>query len=444
MSKVSNGNSNPSGQDLWLRAKRVIPGGNMLLSKRAEMFLPELWPTYFSKSKGCYVWDLANKKYIDFSIMGIGTNTLGYGDPDVDRAVSHCVSSGNMSSLNCPEEVFLAERLVGLHPWADMVRFARTGGEANAVAVRIARAAAGRDGVAVCGYHGWHDWYLSANLHDNDALNSHLLSGLDTAGVPKALKGTLKTFSYNDAEQLRKIVSENDVGVIIMEVQRSLPPRDNFLQVVREIATSKNIVLIFDECTSGFRSTFGGIHKIYDVQPDIVVFGKALGNGYGITAIVGKREVMESAQSSFISSTFWTERIGPTAALATLNKMEKIKSWEIISDIGMKIKSIWAQAASANSIDVHVSGIPAIPSFTFTGENQLALKTYFTQQMLENGYLAGTLVYTSVAHSSNLLDLYSQAVNEAFRKIADCQEDKHKLMSMLKGPICHSGFKRLA
>jgi glutamate-1-semialdehyde 2,1-aminomutase len=136
----------------------------MLLSKRAEMFLPDQWPAYFSKAKGCKVWDLDGKEYIDMSIMGIGTNTLGYGHPEVDEAVHQTVTAGNMSTFNCPEEVYLAERLVELHPWADMVRLARSGGEANAVAIRIARAASGRDKVAICGYHGWHDWYLAANL----------------------------------------------------------------------------------------------------------------------------------------------------------------------------------------------------------------------------------------------------------------------------------------
>ena len=166
------------GQELWRRAKRVIPGGNMLLSKRAEMFLPDQWPAYFSRAKGCRVWDLDGRELIDMSIMGIGTNLLGYGHPEVDAAVAATVASGNMSSLNCPEEVFLAERLVDLHPWADMARFARSGGEANAIAIRIARAATGRDTVAICGYHGWHDWYLATNLQNDSGLEEHLLAWL--------------------------------------------------------------------------------------------------------------------------------------------------------------------------------------------------------------------------------------------------------------------------
>ena len=305
-----------TGQKLWKRAKRVIPGGNMLLSKRAEMFLPDQWPAYFSKAKGCKLWDLDGKEYIDMSIMGIGTNILGYGHPEVDEAVMQTVLAGNMSTLNCPEEVYLAEKLVELHPWADMVRLARSGGEANAMAIRIARAASGKDKVAICGYHGWHDWYLSANLGDDENLAGHLLPGLDPKGVPQNLKGTVFPFNYNNFPELEALVNAHDIGVIKMEVVRNIGPEDNFLHKVRKLATDRGIVLIFDECTSGFRETFGGLHKKYGVEPDMAMFGKALGNGYAITATIGRREIMEAAQCTFISSTFWTERIGPTAALS--------------------------------------------------------------------------------------------------------------------------------
>ena len=167
------------GQNLYKKAKKIIPGGTMLLSKRPEMFLPELWPSYFSKAKGCMVWDLDGNQFIDMSIMGIGTNSLGYGNDSVDEAVSNVVNKGNMSTLNCPEEVYLAEKLIEINPWADMVRYARSGGEANSIAIRIARAATGKDNIAICGYHGWHDWYLSANHQGNDTLSNHLLSGLN-------------------------------------------------------------------------------------------------------------------------------------------------------------------------------------------------------------------------------------------------------------------------
>ena len=277
-----------SGQNLYQKAKSIIPGGVMLLSKRPEMHLPEKWPSYFSKSKGCYVWDLEGKKYTDMSIMGIGTNSLGYGNNEVDEAVINTVKKGNMSTLNCPEEVFLAEKLIEINPWADMVRFARTGGEANSIAIRIARAASGKENVAVCGYHGWHDWYLSANHNGEDELSKHLIPGLSPRGVPKKLKNSVFPFNYNDFEKLCTIVEKNDIGVIKMEVIRNIEPTDDFLMKVRDLATKKNIVLIFDECSSGFRETYGGIFQKYNVIPDMAMFGKTLGNGYAITAVVGK------------------------------------------------------------------------------------------------------------------------------------------------------------
>ena len=298
-----------TGQKLWKHAKRTIPGGNMLLSKRPEMFLPDYWPAYFSKAKGCRVWDLDGNEFIDMSLMGVGTNILGYANPLVDKAVIAAVQAGNMSTLNCPEEVYLADKLVEMHPWADQVKFARTGGEANAIAVRIGRAASGRDGVAICGYHGWHDWYLSANLSHDENLNEHLLAGLDPKGVPKSLQGLTFPFEYNNINQLKQIVETQEIGVIKMEVARNSEPNEKFLKEVRTLATENNIVLVFDECTSGFRQSFGGLHKLLGIEPDMAVFGKALGNGYAITAIIGRREIMEVAQS-FSSAAHFGRSVG--------------------------------------------------------------------------------------------------------------------------------------
>ena len=430
------------GQKLWKRAKQVIPGGNMLLSKRAEMFLPDQWPAYFSKAKGCKVWDLDGNKYIDMSIMGIGTNILGYGHSEVDSAVQRTVSAGNMSTFNCPEEVYLAEKLVELHPWADMVRLARSGGEANAIAIRIARAASGKDKVAICGYHGWHDWYLSANLGDDAGLDGHLLPGLQPNGVPRSLKGTVFPFNYNNYAELEDLVNAQDIGVIKMEVVRNMGPEDNFLHKVRKLATDRDIVLIFDECTSGFRETFGGLHKKYGVEPDMAMFGKALGNGYAITAIIGKREVMEAAQTSFISSTFWTERIGPTAALKTLEIMGRIKSWETITQTGLNIRQGWQKLANKYGLGISHWGLPALTGFTINSENALIYKTLITQEMLAKGYLAGNSVYICIDHTPEIVVGFFEALDPIFALIKEC-EDGRDVLSLLKGPVCHGGFKRL-
>ena len=432
-----------TGQDLYKKAKTLIPGGTMLLSKRPEMFLPDNWPSYFSRAKGCKIWDLDNNELLDMSIMGIGTNTLGYGYDDVDNAVLETVKKGNMSTLSCPEEVYLAEKLVEMNPWADMVRFARSGGEANSIAIRIARAASGKDKVAICGYHGWHDWYLSANHNAGDTLSGHLLPGLNPLGVPKALKDTVLPFHYNNFEELLDLVENHDIGVIKMEVIRSFGPENNFLQKVRDLATKKNIVLVFDECTSGFRETFGGIYKKYGVEPDMAMFGKTIGNGYALTAVVGKKSVMEAAQTSFISSTFWTERIGPTAALATLKVMENIKSWEIITSIGKKIQEGWKSLALNNGLEIDVAGIPALSTYSFKSEHALAYKTLVTQEMLKKNILASTNFYASIAHKDEFIDRYFDELDKVFSIIKKCENQELKIENLLEGPICHSGFKRL-
>ena len=431
------------GQDLYKKAKSIIPGGTMLLSKRPEMFLPENWPSYFSQAKGCKVWDLDGSELIDMSIMGIGTNSLGYGNDEVDSAVVNAVRNGNMSSLNCPEEVYLAEKLIEMNPWADMVRFARSGGEANAIAVRIARAASGKDNVAVCGYHGWHDWYLSANHNGGDDLSGHLIAGLSPKGVPKNLKNSVFPFNYNNYEELLDIVENNDIGVIKMEVIRNFEPKDGFLKRVRDLATKKNIVLIFDECSSGFRETFGGIFQKYNVEPDMVMFGKTIGNGYALTAVVGRKSVMEAAQSTFISSTFWTERIGPTAALATLKVMEREQSWNKITDTGKKMQKGWLALADKNDLDITVSGIPAMTSYSFNSRDALKYKTLITQEMLKKGFLASTIFYACTEHKDEHLSNYFDELDKIYNTIGKCESEILNINSLLEGPVCHSGFKRL-
>jgi len=431
-----------TGQKLWNRAKKIIPSGNMFLSKRSEMFLPNQWPAYFSKARGCKVWDMDGTKYTDMSIMGIGTNILGYGHPEVDEAVRKVVELGNMSTFNCSEEVYLAERLVEIHTWSDMVRLARTGGEANAISIRIARSATGKDKVAFCGYHGWHDWYLSANLGDESALDGHLLPGLEPKGVPNNLKGTMLPFNYNKIEELETLVANHDIGVIKMEVFRNVAPIDGFLEGVRKIATENNIVLIFDECTSGFRETFGGLHKKYGIEPDLAVFGKALGNGYAISAVIGKREVMEATQNTFISSTFWTERIGPVAGLKTLEVMEREKSWEQITEFGKQIGNRLQKLAKIYNLPIEINGIHALINFKIHLDNWLKYKTLITQEMLKKNYLATNSVYVCTEHSDEIINEYFELIEPLFYTISECEYGKD-IDDLLDGPVCHTGFQRL-
>lgn len=433
------------GQELWKQAKHLIPGGNMLLSKRPEMFLPEQWPVYYSKSKGCNIWDLDGNKLTDMSVMSVGTNILGYGHEEIDEAVKKTIENGNMSTLNCPEEVWLAEKLVDMHPWADMIRFARSGGEANAISIRIARAATGRETVAICGYHGWHDWYLATNLKGNSELEEHLLPGLEPNGVPEGLTGTVKPFSYNNFDQLKNIAEKHKLAAVKMEVERSEPPKHGFLQKVRKLCSEKGIVLIFDECTSGFREQYGGLHLKYGVEPDMAMFGKALGNGYAVTAALGKKSIMEAAQNTFISSTFWTERIGPTAAIKTLEIMEREKSWLKITEAGKRIRKEWVQIGINNGLEVVPSGIPALSSFTIKskGKNMQKYKTLISQEMLKEGYLAATTIYLSISHTSEVIDGYMQSLDKIFKLIGECENEGRNINDLLNGPICHNTFNRL-
>ncbi len=428
-----------TGSKLYKRAKRVIPGGNMLLSKRPEMFLQSGWPSYYSKAKGCEIWDLDDNKYLDMSIMGIGTNILGYAFDPVDIEVKKCIESSNMSTFNCPEEVFLAEKLIEMHPWADSAKFARSGGEINAVAIRIARAATGRSEVAICGYHGWHDWYLSANLSSNSTLNDHLLPGLNPEGVPHQLKGLTHAMRYNNFADLTILDENPNIGVLIMEVMRSEEPSPGYLELIREKCTKNGIVLIFDECTSGFRETFGGLHLKFSVEPDLATFGKAIGNGFAITALIGRESIMQSAENTFISSTFWSERIGYVAALKTLSEMEKLHSWEIITDIGSKMQEIWSRTFKISQLEFKVSGIPALSTFNLLGENGNVLKTWITQEMLKNGILASNIFYPSIAHNEKHLEIYEEKLNKLLNGISKNGE----LNIQLDANPAQAGFKRL-
>ena len=434
----NSGSTSSENQKLWERAQSIIPGGNMLISKRPELFLPSGWPTYFNKAKGIKIWS-QKKVYQDFCSMGIGTNLLGYGNQRVDNAVKKIIRDGNMSTLNSIEDINLAERLLKLHGWADMVKFARSGGEANAIAIRIARASAKNEKVAVCGYHGWHDWYLAANLKSKKNLNNHLIKNLDPKGVPPNLKNTIFTFEYNNFSSLKKIVNKHDIGIIKMEVKREEDPENNFLQEVRKIANKKKIILIFDECTSGFRKTFGGLHKFYKVKPDMAMFGKALGNGYAITAVIGKRAIMENAKTNFISSTMWTERIGTAAAIECLSVMEKMKSWEKISKTGAWLKSQWKKLARLHKLNIKIMGLDAIPNFIFQSQNHNSYKTLITQEMLKKNLLATNKIFISVLHNKKNLQVYLNELDNVFKLISRI-ENGEKVKNFLKYPQSHNPY----
>jgi glutamate-1-semialdehyde 2,1-aminomutase len=430
------------GQKLYRHARKRIPGGTQLLSKRPEMFLPELWPSYYSKARGAEVWDLAGNKYVDMSYNGIGSCVLGAADPDVDAAVKNAIDCGTMSTLNAPEEVEVADLLCAIHPWADMVRYARSGGEAMCIAIRIARAYSKKDTVAFCGYHGWHDWYLAANLAEDHALDGHLLPGLSPVGVPRGLLGTALPFRYNHLEELTKIAQSNRLAAVVMEPIRNDEPQPGFLDGVRKIADVADAVLIFDEITSGFRLNSGGAHLRYGTNPDIAVFAKAIGNGYPIAAVIGNGKVMSAAQDSFISSTLWTERVGVAAALATIKKHQANNVAEHLIRIGELTRKEWKNAAESTGLHIEISGISPLSHFHFESEKSQAIHTLFTQMMLERGYLASKAFYATYTHTPQHIRDYGQAAKDVFSKIAEAVRNG-TVLNQLQGSIAHDGFRRL-
>lgn len=433
------------GQDLYKKAKKRIPGGTQLLSKRPEMFLPDQWPSYYSKAAGVEIWDLDGRRYLDMCYNGIGACILGAADPDVDMAVKDALSRGNMSTLNCPEEVELAELLCELHPWAERVRYARSGGEAMAVAVRVSRAATGREVVAFCGYHGWHDWYLAANLADEKSLDGHLLPGLASAGVPRGLLGTAMPFQYNRLDELDSIMQKSGgkLAAIVMEPIRSQEPELAFIRGVRQRATQIGAVLIVDEITAGFRLCCGGAHLVYNLEPDVTVFAKGMSNGYPMAAIIGRAEVLEAAQKTFISSTYWTDRIGPAAALATIQKHRKHRVHEHLQRLGAKVQQGWKDNAQRTGLPIHVGGITPLGHFSIEHPKAQAARTLFTQLMLDRGFLATGAFYATFAHTDRHVALYLDAVENVFSLIKKAL-DEDAVEQIIKGPVAHTGFHRLA
>ena len=428
------------GASLYNTAKTLIPGGTQLLSKRPEMFAPNVWPSYYKKAKGYKIWDLDDREFNDLSIMSVGACIIGYQDDEIDEAVIRAIRDGVNSTLNCPEEVHLANELIALHPWFGMVRYARSGGEAMSIAIRISRAYTQRDLVLFSGYHGWNDWYLAANLSDLESLDGQLMPGLSPSGVPRGLKGSSLPFDANNIDSIREKIkgNEKDIACIVIEPARGEDAPEGYLQSLRELADEIGAVLIFDEITSGFRMCAGGIHRKYAIYPDIAVLAKSIANGYAMSVIMGNEKVMQSAQSTFISSTNWTERVGPTAALATIKKYIRTNTDQHIITAGHEVKKIWENAAKSNNLNIKISGLPSLANFRFDHENSIELNTIFSIEMLKRGFLGFRQIKTSLCHDSKILEDYRDVVQEIFSLISIKSEN-----IKLKTPIHHSGFQRI-
>jgi len=416
------------------------------------MMAPNYWPAYFKEAKGCEVWDLDDKHYYDMSTNSVGACLLGYKDPDVTKAVIDRINKGSMSTLNAPEDVYLAEKLFEIHPWAQMARFARTGGETASIAVRIARAATGKSKVAVSGYNGWHDWYIAANLGADNEEAGTILPGFYTAGVPEELRGTNIPFAQGGMIGQHPSVKDFDgmiaqhgdsLAAIVMEPCRGKDPEPGFLEHIREETKKRGIVLIFDEISIGWRRNLGGAHLAFGVNPDMAIFSKAMGSGHPIGAVIGTKEVMEAAEGAFISSTYWTEAVGPVAAIATIDKMIKTNVSAHTRKKGLMLIDSFRTLGAKHNLPIEAAGgMPCLAHFEFDHELKQSLITLYIRLMLDRGFLSGPSTYVTLAHTEEIVEKYSAAMDEVFGEIA-----KHlaagTVLDAIDNDTAYFGFKRL-
>ena len=431
-------------QKQYTQAKELIPGGTQLLSKRPEMFAPGHWPAYYEQAIGCEVVDTEGRRFTDMSHNGILACILGFSDPDVNAAVIRRVHLGSMATQQTHDEVRLAELMTEIHPWATQARFTRTGGEAAAVAVRIARAATRKDKVAICGYHGWHDWYLAANLTETNALEGHLLPGLEPAGVPSGLKGTTLPFRYNQLDELDALIKKHgdELAAIVLEPTRHTDPEPGFLEGVRERASNIGAKLVFDEISIGWRLCLGGAHLKFGVDPDLAIFAKSISNGFAMGAVIGDRETMSAAEGSFISSAYWTEGIGPAAAVATIEKLKRINAPAHLADIGGRFLKAWIELGERHAVPVTTGGRPELALIGFDHADANALMTLFTIRMLDHGFLAGGSFSPTMAHQAEHVGRFMTAANDVFHEIRECLAHNDVLKRIDNRPK-HTMFARL-
>ncbi len=433
------------GLQLWKKALGIIPGGNGLLSKRPERYAPDIWPTYYDNAKGCKVTDLDGRTYIDMAQMGIGTAILGYADDDVNSYVIESINKGVNTTLNTAEEPKLAELLLDIDQFAGGVKFARGGGEALQIAIRIARAYTKKEKILFSGYHGWSDWYLAANLSSTSNLKNHLLDGLKPLGVPSGLNDTVRGFKFNDVRDFKQKIENNDkeIAAVIIEGARGALPTKNFIEEIQNFCEQNKCLFITDEITCGWRSAYGATYKNLNYVPDMVTYGKAMGNGFAISAVVGKEEIMDSAQDTFISSSFWTERVGFAAAVATLKKMKELKTWQHISTIGTYLTSGISNAGRKAGLEVSVGEFTSLPSFSIKSKHDKdVIDTLFIQEMLKRNYLASTIIYPSQCHTKEIIDDYLQNVQEVFQIIKSLI-NKNQIQNALESNVRSDSFKRL-
>lgn len=436
----------PRSMQLYQRALELIPGGTQLVSRRPTRYAYGASPAFAVRGKGARIWDVDGHEYIDW-VSGIGAIVLGYCDEVIDDAVREQLASGTVYSINHELEIELAEELVRTIPSAEMVRYAKCGGEACAIAVRIARGATGRDKILFCGYHGWHDWYLAANLSAEANLNSHLFPGIEPIGVPRALADTAIPFPYGDLDALARLLDQHrgQVAAVMMEPLRSAIPPEGYLTGVAQLARDHGAVLIFDEVTSGFRLRLGGVQEYVGVTPDMTVLAKAISNGYPMGAVVGRRAVMEPAARMFISSTYWSDTLGLRAALTTIRELRRRNVPEQLDRFGRELQRSLNAVAEETGLNVRCVGLPVHPALEFPdvdAATRSRLVTLYIQEMAKRGCHGYAAFYLNAAQGEAELAQTTDAARQVFTLMREALE-RNSLDQLLECPLSQDSFRRL-
>jgi glutamate-1-semialdehyde aminotransferase len=431
---------------LYERAKDRIAGRTHLFGRRPELGAFGISPIYSDRQKDGRFWDVDGNEYVDFN-MGAGAVLLGHAYPPVVRAVQEQADRGTGLSVNHPLEIEAAELVGELVPCAEMVRFCKGGGEANLVAVRIARAATGRDKVVFCGYHGWHDWYIAANLASATSLEHHLLPGIEPRGVPAALARTTIPFEYNDLDSLAGVLGQHrgEVACVIMEPSRSFQPKTGFLEGVRRLTSDHGVPLIFDEVVTGFRTARGGAQEYFGVVPDMATFAKCISNGFALGAVAGRRELMEAAVDSFISSVYWAEATGLAAGRATLREYLNGDALRAVWSFGNAYVEGARRIIAECGVPVRVTGLPPYPTFAFDGmdaQRTNEVITLYLQETHKRGLFGASAHFFCSTHTDRDLRCAHEALGQALLAIRKALDDGD-VVKFLECPVRQSGFRRM-
>ena len=417
-------------EQLLDRALKSIPLGSQTFSKSLTQYPRGVSPFFIEKGKGAKVWDVDGNKYIDF-VNSLAAVTLGYCDKNVDEAVQKQMQNGVTFSLPHCLEMEVAEKLIDIIPCAEKVRFAKNGTDATSASIRIARAYTGKDHIAVCGYHGWQDWYIGSTTRD--------------LGVPKAVKELTHKFEYNNIESLEKIFQERELACVIMEPMNAEYPQDNFLEKIKTLAHKNDALLIFDETITGFRYSLGGAQALFNVIPDLSTFGKGMANGYPLSAVVGSNEIMQKVEDIFFSSTFGGETLSLAAANAVIDKYKKDNVPKHLNDVGGYLLKKLNQLID-NEILGDIFQTFGHPSWNFlhTREqekyNSFEIKTFFLQEMFKRGILTLGSHNLSFSHTRKDIDVLISVYAEVL-PIVKQHIEQGSLLENTHGNILQPLFK---